>query len=269
MNRKKLALSACAAALTGTLALGGTLAYLTSKTNTVENVFTGEDNNLGGRIDERFDEEKAEKYLPGDLIIKEPKLENVDSSVDAWVAVKVDFSRDGEAVNYEEFLKDAAIQFEGVDGFNTTDWAEQKIEGANYKFFVYKKVVAPGQKTNPIFDHVQISKTLQAVFNTKSQIKEAWKEVTKADYEAAEKDGKAVKAIGDGDETQYYVLTSVTKEQVESGETFYLIDENGNKTTTDLKRLPSLKVDVSGYMVQAQNVTYEEAVKQLQDLATK
>lgn len=269
MNRKKLALSACAAALTGTLALGGTLAYLTSKTNTVENVFTGEDNNLGGRIDERFDEEKAAKYLPGDLIVKEPRLENINNSVDAWVAVKVDFSKDGEAVDYTEFLKDASIQFKDQDGFNTVDWEEKDIPGTNYKFFVYKTIVNPGQKTNPIFDHVQISKTLQAVYNTKSQIKEAWKEVTKADYEAAEQDGKEVKILRGESNTQYYVLTSVTKEQVESGETFYLIDENGNKTTTDLKRLPSLKVDVSGYMVQAQNLTYEEAVKQLQDLATK
>lgn len=269
MNRKKLAVSVCAAALTGTLALGGTLAYLTSKTNTVENVFTGEDNNLGGRIDERFDEEKASKYLPGDLIVKEPKLENVKNSVDAWVAVKVDFSKDGEAVSYTDFLKDASIQFQGLDGFNTTDWEEKDIPGTNYKFFVYKNVVAPDQKTSAIFDHVQISKTLEAVYNEKSQVKEAWKEVTKADYEAAKEAGTKVQCLEGEDGLQYYVLSSVSKEQVEAGTTFYLIDENGNKTTTDLKRLPSLKVNVSGYMVQAQNLTYEEAVAQLQALATK
>ena len=38
MNKKKIALTACATALVGTLAVGGTLAYFTAQTNTVENL---------------------------------------------------------------------------------------------------------------------------------------------------------------------------------------------------------------------------------------
>ena len=60
MNKKKIALTACATALVGTLAVGGTLAYFTAQTNTVENVFTGNNKDLKGIIVERFDKETAE-----------------------------------------------------------------------------------------------------------------------------------------------------------------------------------------------------------------
>ena len=61
MNKKKMALTACAAALVGTLAVGGTLAYFTAQTNTVENVFTGNNKDLKGIIDEHFNKKIAER----------------------------------------------------------------------------------------------------------------------------------------------------------------------------------------------------------------
>ena len=60
MNKKKIALTACATALVGTLAVGGTLAYFTAQTNTVENVFTGNNKDLKGIIDENFNKKIAE-----------------------------------------------------------------------------------------------------------------------------------------------------------------------------------------------------------------
>ena len=128
MNKKKIALTACAIALVGTLAVGGTLAYFTAQTNTVENVFTGNNKDLKGIIDERFDKETAESYTPGDVIYKEPWLENKTDSIDAWVAVKVDIDAEGNTVSYDDFAKTyATIQTKTangqfVDGFNTTDF---------------------------------------------------------------------------------------------------------------------------------------------------
>ena len=46
--KKKVVVSTCAVALAGTLAVGGVLAYLHAQTDTVRNVFTGEQDNLNG-----------------------------------------------------------------------------------------------------------------------------------------------------------------------------------------------------------------------------
>ena len=267
MNKKKVALTACATALVGTLAIGGTLAYLTSRTNTVENVFTGEDHNLGGRIDEKFDEETAFRYMPGDLIVKEPVLENLKDSVDAYVAVKVDFTKDGNAINYDTFKQDATVAYKGAEGFNTENWKEVAVDGADYKFFVYKDVVKSGTKTAPIFDHVQIDKQIKVEFNQASKTTTVWKEVTKADYDKATGNKQALKTSDDeNDVVKYYVETSVTKETFDPEENYFVIDKDGNVTPSDLKKLPDLKVNVSGYMVQAKNLTLEEATSELVNL---
>ena len=267
MNKKKTALTACAAALAGTLAIGGTLAYLTSRTSTVENVFTGEDKNLGGRIDEKFDEKTASKYMPGDLIVKEPVLENLKDSVDAYVAVKVDFSKDNTAVDYDTFKQDATVIYQGAEGFNTVNWKEVPVKGADYKFFVYKDVVKADTKTAPIFDHIQIDKQIKVEFNEKSKTTTVWKEVTKEDYENAAGNKQALKSSEDENEViKYYVQESVTKETFDPEENYYVIDKDGKVTPSDSKKIPDLKVNVIGYMVQARNLTIDEAVTELLNL---
>lgn len=268
MNKKKLALTACATALVGTLAIGGTLAYLTSKTNTVENVFTGEDKELGGKITECFDKDKAEKYMPGDAIYKIPKLVNDESSVEAWVAVKVDFTKEGETISYDEFKKYASIQTKDADknfqdGFNTADFEELPGLSDNYKVFVYKEKVAPGQSTKQIFDQVTMDAKIKSVYNKETKVTTAYREVTAEDYE---------KAAGNKQQVgeRYFVEESVTKETVQEGKTYFLITKDANGETvvkaTDVTKLPQIKVNVSGYMVQAQNVDYNTAKEELKNL---
>ena len=60
--KKKVVVSTCAVALAGTLAVGGVLAYLHAQTDTVRNVFTGEQDNLNGHIEEEFEKDKADRY---------------------------------------------------------------------------------------------------------------------------------------------------------------------------------------------------------------
>ena len=87
--KKKVVVSTCAVALAGTLAVGGVLAYLHAQTDTVRNVFTGEQDNLNGHIEEEFERDKADRYVPGDVITKKPHVVNESDSITAWVAVKV------------------------------------------------------------------------------------------------------------------------------------------------------------------------------------
>ena len=257
MNKKKIALTACATALVGTLAVGGTLAYFTAQTNTVENVFTGNNKDLKGIIDERFDKETAESYTPGDVIYKEPWLENKTDSIDAWVAVKVDIDAEGNAVSYDDFVaKYATIQTKTadgqfVDGFNTT----------NYKFFVYNTVVKAGDKTKNIFDQVTVNAQIKKVFNSETAEKTVWKEVTKADYDSSSATKKEISG-------KYYVQESVTSSTYDS-KADYFVDKEGKLENVNIFRLPKFNVNVTGYMVQADNVEKDEAVKELTALVQK
>lgn len=267
MNKKKIALTACATALVGTLAVGGTLAYFTAQTNTVENVFTGNNKDLKGIIEERFDKDTAESYTPGDVIYKEPRLENKADSIDAYVAVKVDIDAEGKPVKYDEFVsKYATIQTETadgkfVDGFNTTDFKEVTVPGANYRFFVYKTVVKAGEKTKNIFDQVTVNAQIKKVFNSETAEKTVWKEVTKANYDSSSATKKEVSG-------KYYVQESVSSTTFDS-ETNYFVDKEGTLEPANISRLPKFNVNVTGYMVQADNVSPEEAVKELTALVQK
>ena len=78
--KKKVVVSTCAVALAGTLAVGGVLAYLHAQTDTVRNVFTGEQDNLNGHIEEEFEKDKADRYVPGDVITKKPHVVNESDS---------------------------------------------------------------------------------------------------------------------------------------------------------------------------------------------
>ena len=259
MNKKKIALTACATALVGTLAVGGTLAYFTAQTNTVENVFTGNNKDLKGIIDERFDKETAESYTPGDVIYKD--------SIDAWVAVKVDIDAEGNTVSYDDFAKTyATIQTKTangqfVDGFNTTDFEEVTVPNANYKFFVYKTVVKAGEKTKNIFDQVTVNAQIKKVFNSETAEKTVWKEVTKADYDSSSATKKEISG-------KYYVQESVTSSTYDS-EANYFVDKEGKLENANISRLPKFNVNVTGYMVQADNVEKDEAVKELTALVQK
>ena len=108
MSKKKIALTLCAVALTGVLAVGGSLAYFTDETEKVTNVFTTNDKELSGKIVESFDEEKAESFLPGDAIYKEPVLKNDADSINAWAAIKVDILIDS-ASNLNHALENHKI----------------------------------------------------------------------------------------------------------------------------------------------------------------
>ena len=46
-------------------------------------------------------------------------------------------------------------------------------------------------------------------------------------------------------------------------------DKDGNFEAANISRLPKFNVNVTGYMVQADNVSYEEAVKELTALVQK
>ena len=109
---KKKVLSIVAVVLVLCCAIGGTLAWLTDKTDPVVNTFTVGDINIELAESENLDL----KMVPGNTITKDPFITVQAGSEKCWLFVKVD-----KSANYGDFLEDyemAAdwIELDGQDG---------------------------------------------------------------------------------------------------------------------------------------------------------
>lgn len=88
MKNKKLAVTMAAVAATVILALGGTMAYLTSVTDTLENKFTPGDDVKVKIVEPSWDETKA-KITPGAVFDKDPTVIVEKQTEACYVRVKV------------------------------------------------------------------------------------------------------------------------------------------------------------------------------------
>lgn len=138
--KKKIAISIVAVALVLCCAIGGTLAWLTDKTDPVVNTFTVGDINI-----ELKETTSDYKMVPGNTIAKDPKVTVKANSEDCYLFVKV--TKSG---NFDQFLTyamaDGWTQYEG-----TTDvwYRTVPASNANQEFEVLKdsKVTVKGTVT--------------------------------------------------------------------------------------------------------------------------
>lgn len=92
MNKKLI--TAASIALAACVAIGGTIAYLTAKTDTITNTFTV------GKVDINLTEtERTYKMIPGTTLDKDPTVTVEAGSEDSWVFVKVD-----ESENLDKYI---------------------------------------------------------------------------------------------------------------------------------------------------------------------
>ncbi len=116
MNKKIIALMMALVLILGA-AIGGTLAWLTAKTEDVVNTFTPSDINID------LTETTTEfKMVPGHTIAKDPAAKVLDGSEDCWLFVKL-----VKSDNYGKYLKD----YEMAEGW-------EKVEDGVYGRKVYK-----------------------------------------------------------------------------------------------------------------------------------
>ena len=100
---KKKVLSIVAVVLVLCCAIGGTLAWLTDKTDPVVNTFTVGDINIELTESENLDL----KMVPGNTIIKDPKVTVKANSEACWLFVKVE-----KSTNFDQYLS-----YEMADGW--------------------------------------------------------------------------------------------------------------------------------------------------------
>ena len=95
-TRNRILLTAVAALLLVTMAVGGTIAWLQDYTEPVTNTFTT------SNIDITLDEDTTDyKMVPGNAIAKDPHVTVIDNSEACYVFVKID-----KANGYDTYLED-------------------------------------------------------------------------------------------------------------------------------------------------------------------
>lgn len=172
---KKILLSLASLVVVAGIAVGGTLAFMTNKTQVMTNSFKaapgltgelreptwdgynfGETNNnsqpdgktaKGDSTSSDLGINKAKTTTPGLDIPKNPTLKNT-SSVPVYMAIRVDYT--------DKAKFDASAKLNGLD---TGNWVPKDASG-NYVIYVYNTTVAAGTATSPLFTGIHIEETL-------------------------------------------------------------------------------------------------------------
>ncbi len=98
MKKRTVALIAALVLLVGCV-VGGTIAWLTDKTDPVTNTFTAGDIDITLTEEDAVDGKQSFKMVPGDTITKKADVTVLANSEDCWLFVKVDKSG-----NYDTYL---------------------------------------------------------------------------------------------------------------------------------------------------------------------
>ena len=128
--KKKVWLSVAAIALVLCCAMGGTLAWLSVRTEPVKNTFTFGDINI--RLTESEDLDL--KMVPGNMITKDPKITVAAGSEACWLFVKVE-----KSANFDTFMTyDIADGWIALDGEEGIYYREVSASAADADFVVLK-----------------------------------------------------------------------------------------------------------------------------------
>lgn len=151
--KKKLVLSLAAAALVGTLAVGGTLAWFTDTEIATNVVTTGNVDIAWYESDGNSEKKITTDYTgiqfgkdtpvtPGQNLVKEARIKN-EGKNDAYIRAKIVFLEDGEETQKPEYL-----DMIGKDG----DW-----EDGNDGYYYYAEIVKTTDYTKKIMTGIKIN----------------------------------------------------------------------------------------------------------------
>ncbi len=241
-NKKGMATTLVAMGLTAVLTLGGTLAYLSTITETKTNTFSSS-KNITTKLEENFKPEEASNYRPGQVITKAPTLTNDSQSEEIiWVAASLEFTNGASNMSYSDFQKYASH-----DGI-TSNWKQIATGADGSELYMYGIKLEKGETTDAIFNNVTVSTGIKEVYKT----------------------GKEGKIIYTVDENGKVVDVKDDTTIVDSKE-YFVVDKDGNKTvisaTDAQKGLPTFEIKVTGYAVQASDISESQAKTELINLA--
>ena len=164
--RKTLA-AGIAICIVAALSVGGSLSYLSQKTENKANTFSLTTPALLASLTEpSWDESKAANMLPGQTAPKDPLITNTSTGTNAcseWIAAEVSF-RYKSGANAGQILSDVDL-YKVLDVFsvdyaadNGGAWTRAAGNAKNAtQVFVYNSVIAPGASTTKMFTTISCS----------------------------------------------------------------------------------------------------------------
>lgn len=270
-----------AVGLVSVIAVGSTLAYLSTTTGTKTNMFTGLDKKITGEtIEEVFDEDKAGSFTPGDVINNTPSILLHENSEAGFVALSVEYYGDDaetrnvgseekpvyEVISGTPMSQVAFSKYATVNGWNTGEANNQwtliaKSKSTASELYMYNDELKPTKeaaaKASELFAEITVNAGLKTVTT------EDKKTMTIFTYTEMNGNGKCDTVEEVASKKQVPNPSAVTS--VTSSTSY--IDANGDMLAID--GLPSFVIVVNGYAVQSTHNTKENAVQQLIDLANK
>lgn len=165
MKKKNLILLGVCLAICGVSILG-TYAWLTTDTKPIINNFTST-NESGLSIvlkEENFDKAKASSYLPGDVIKKDPTIENTSVKESVYAAIKVTY-QDVDNKQISNIKKNDFDKYAKISDFGEGwDWVATDTSGA--ELYIYTKEVKATETISPaLFQSVNVNKHIELKAN--------------------------------------------------------------------------------------------------------
>ena len=155
--KKKVALTAAAVALVGTLAVGGTLAWFTDTETATNVVTTGNVDIAWFEGDGNVEKKITDKYTgiqfgtetpvtPGQNLDKEARIKNEGKNA-AYIRAKIVFlDKDQKVIEKPEYMRIAGTDIK---------WMPNASDG----YYYYNKIVEPGEFTDKIMTDIEIATT--------------------------------------------------------------------------------------------------------------
>lgn len=141
------------------ISIAGTYALLTAHTEPKTNSFSSTDVSIVLK-EEQFDKEKASSYLPGDLIQKDPTIQNTSEKESVYAAIKVTYQvvEGTTTTNIDQsmFAKYATINEVGIG------WSLIATDANGAQLYMYQAEVKASETIQPeLFQSVSINKAIE------------------------------------------------------------------------------------------------------------
>jgi|GEM_PF-188294 len=256
MKKKSLIKGLGIAVLAGAIVLGGTLAYLSSVTETRTNTFASSGNVEGKIVEENWDEtgeDEASNYKPGNVIAKDPTVQLEADSEPAYVGMQLDFiGSDGVKMAYGTAATGttqatSATGFQAYathDGINT-GWSLIGRNAEGSELYFYTPILTAGTAAGTIFDNITVNAGITTVSTTANQTYYTKTTVYNSDGTIA---------------SQSFTETA---SPTETTITYY--DQDGNAVGAD--NLPTFEIAAKGYAIQSEDMLIDNAKAQILALA--
>lgn len=147
--------------LVGALAVGGTLAYLSTTTDPITNSFTfvSGDDISASLTEPGWEDANGLNLTPGEVVAKDPQITNTSTAtgMNEYVAMRVTFQKgDNTTLSQEEYTR--LMSLITID-FDDTNWVAAAAAGP-VTIYNYQDTLANSETTEPLFNTVTINSSI-------------------------------------------------------------------------------------------------------------